>query len=381
MLITENKRKTEARKPVKKLLKSFGAVLLSTAISLGVAEMGTRSYVAHSVEKKLQDDKSRSGFSHNPFMIGYDCDLFEYDKDLGFRFPEGKMIGKDGFVSMEQVIENIKSSGKKVILNLGDSSTSGWNSNNVSKNNKNSKPFFTYRTYSDILAEKSDFYVINAGVPGYTSLQGKLYLKKLLAVLENAGIKVDYVTIYFGNNDSTWNVLEDRYKINDGEPKSYAYGVFKDLLHQVKRVSEENFKTNIEEMIMTTKTYGARPIVIVPSVRYHWKPGLRSELHEEEFWFAWAKVSPAIKDDLRKAIPLYEQERYLEAYELDNVIPRIKPGYLAALKRATEKQAVALVDTQGSIDEKKVSRYFVDYCHPTEKLNEIIVEKILLELK
>lgn len=381
MLRTENKRRDEVKKPVKKLLKSFGAVLLSTAITLGAAEIATRSYVTHSIEKKLQEDKSTSGFSHNPFMIGYDCDLFEYDKDLGFKFPEGRMIGKDDFVSMEQVIGDIKSSGKKVILNLGDSSTSGWNSNNIAKNNKNSKPFFTYRTYSDILAEKSDFYVINAGVPGYTSLQGRLYLGKLLATLENAGIKADYVTVYFGNNDSTWNVLEDRYKINDGEPKSYAYGVFKDLLNKTKRVSKEHLKTNIEEIIKIAKAHGARPIIIVPPVRLDWKPGLRAEMHENEFEGSLEKVPAPIKEELLHAREAYKKGDFSAAYELDVVIPRIKPSYIRILKEISKENGATVVEAQEQIDDSKSSAYFVDYCHPTEKLNEIIVEKILSEIR
>ena len=98
---------------------------------------------------------------------------------------EGKLIGKNSFVPLQEIVKAAKSHGGKIVLNLGDSSTSGWNSDMVAAGG--GTPFFTYKTYSDILSEKGLF-VINAGVPGYTSLQGKFYLKRLLSTFEKEGI-------------------------------------------------------------------------------------------------------------------------------------------------------------------------------------------------
>src|SRR3989344_4395017 len=167
-------------------------------------------------------EQVEDGFSDNPFMIGYDNRIFERDEELGFRFPGGNLVGDRDFISLDSVRQEVKCrTGYPVILNIGDSSTSGWDANKLSKGSQEaSAPFFTYSTYSDILRANPLFQnTINAGVPGYTSLQGRKYLERLLRQFAKTGLKVDTVTLYFGNNDGTYNKVEDKVRL-DGKMES-----------------------------------------------------------------------------------------------------------------------------------------------------------------
>ena len=157
---------------------------------------------------------SEEGFSDNPFMMGYDNNIFEEDLELGFRFPKRKLVGSKGFVKLKDVIRSI-CSGDKVVINIGDSSTTGWNSNKIYRGNKDpDAAFFTYKTYSQLLEEQSELVVVNAGVTGYTSLQGRKYLEILMKEFARKNISVDYVTIYLGNNDPVYNKYEDKVRLD-----------------------------------------------------------------------------------------------------------------------------------------------------------------------
>ncbi|MBI5389779.1 SGNH/GDSL hydrolase family protein, partial [Candidatus Woesearchaeota archaeon] len=186
-------------------------------------------------------------FSDNPLMIGYNNRIFEGDETLGFRFPDGKLITSQSFAPLEEIIRGVRT-GYPTFLNIGDSSTSGWNSNRTFKGNQDQNaPFFSYKTYSKLLEEQLFANVFNAGVPGYTSHQGKKSLHLLLKKIAKSGIKVDYVTIYLGNNDCTYNQCEDRVRLDAEIPSESSRG---------ERVTVEDYKRNIREMIETCRAYG-----------------------------------------------------------------------------------------------------------------------------
>ena len=101
----------------------------------------------------VRRERNPNGFSHNPIMIGYDARVFKGHNELGFSFPKSRLVGQAGFLELREVIRQIKiNSGYPVILNIGDSSTSGWNSERVYKDCSNPHAaFFTHKTYSDLL--------------------------------------------------------------------------------------------------------------------------------------------------------------------------------------------------------------------------------------
>jgi lysophospholipase L1-like esterase len=312
-----------------------------------------------------------SGFSDNPFMIGYDSRIFEEDEDFGFKFPEGKIITEDCFVDLDFIIQNTKrNTGYPVILNMGDSSTSGWNGNKVFQGNEDpNTPFFTYKTYSDILREHPTYQkTINAGVPGYTSLQGRKYLERLLKRLSREGIHVDYVTFYFGNNDSTYNGLEDKVRLEGKAESPQADG---------ERVTIKDFERNLESMINTAREYGAKPIIIIPPIHYDWEPGIRSDDHREESLEALKKIEGTeLARELDSARKAYEKRDYKKSCELDRVIPRLKPPYRKALRKIGRKTRTPIIDVQKRIPFTDNAEYFADYCHPLGKINRAISEQI-----
>lgn len=308
-----------------------------------------------------------TGFSDNPFMMGYDSRLYQADEELGFVFPQEQLVGAKKFVSLDSILRSIKKD-DRVILNLGDSSTSGWNSNKVYRGVKNPyAALFTHKTYSQILEEKYKVKAINAGVPGYSSLQGSKYVKRLLKRIAQRGIFVDAVTIYFGNNDSTYNQYEDKVRLDFKMPSN----------HHALRVNFEDFKKNICDIIETAKDYGAHPIVIMPVINYHWEPGIRSVHYKKEFHEALRTLKDSqVKKDLLRAIEYYHKGKLTQAAELDFVLPRIKKQYAAALTKVAKENHVPLIDIRKITPRTSTSKYFADYCHPLEKVNKIFAEKI-----
>jgi lysophospholipase L1-like esterase len=312
-----------------------------------------------------------NGFSNNPFMIGYDNRIFEGDDNLGFKFPGDRLISKEGFVELDKIIIKVmKNTGYPVILNMGDSSTSGWDSNKTFKGNENlNAPFFNYKTYSDLLEEQLFANVINAGVPGYTTYQGRKSLEILLKRLATEEVKADYVTIYFGNNDCTYNQIEDKVRIDRKKPSSRNRG---------ERVSLADYKRNIKSMIKTAREYGVKPILIVPPVHHDWEPGIRADKHREESVEILKQLgdSPLAKE-LQTAKGLYIQGKYRQACEKDRVLPRLKEKYRKALICLARETKTCMIDIQGNIPLTDNSDYFADYCHPIEKTNQMIVDRFI----
>lgn len=311
------------------------------------------------------------GFSDNPFMIGYDNRMYEGDRDLGFRFPEGRLVSSKEFVSLNSTIEDVRGkTGYPVILNIGDSSTSGWNGNKVFKGNKDpNAPFFTYKTYSDLMRKDPTYQnTINAGVPGYTSLQGRKYLKRLLKRFAMKGVQVDYVTIYFGNNDATYNQYEDKVRLDVKKESSNTRG---------ERVSIRDYQKNLESMIDTAQEYGVKPILISPPIHYDWEPGIRSVEHREESLKTLKELKNTnLRKEVETARRLYMQGKYKEACEKDRVLPRIKGQYKRALKKVARKTRIPIIEVQRIIPLTDNDKYFIDYCHPLEKINQVIADSV-----
>lgn len=305
-------------------------------------------------------------------MIGYDDRIYQADPELGFIFPKEQLIGVKKFVSLDSILFSVKKD-DTVILNLGDSSTSGWNSNKVYKGVKNPcAALFTYKTYSQILEEKYKVKAINAGVPGYSSLQGNKYLKRLLKKMAQSGIQADAITIYFGNNDSTYNQYEDKVRLDFKQPST----------ENTLRVSPEDFKKNMQDIVGTAEEYGARPIIVMPLINYDWEPGIRAIHYKKEFHQALSKLKDSqVKKDLLRAITFYGQGKLEKAAELDFVLPRIKKPYTTEFKKIARERHVSAIDIRKNIPRINTVKYFADYCHPREKINKILADKIFAVAK
>ncbi len=307
-------------------------------------------------------------FSENPVMIGYDNRIFEGDETLGFKFPDGRLITSKGFVSLDELIsKTIKC--YPVFLNIGDSSTSGWDSNRIFKGSEDlNAAFFSYKTYSDLLQEQLGSNVINAGVPGYTSYQGRRYLEILLKKLFKSRVRVDYVTIYFGNNDCTYNQYEDKVKLDAKMPSASSRG---------ERVNVEDFRQNLRYMIELCREYGARPILIIPPAHYDWEPGIRADKYREESLKILQNLGNGqLAQELEKARSLYEQCKFKQSCDTDRVLPRLKSAYRKALLQVARTTKTDMINVQSQIPLTDNAEYFADYCHPLERTNQMIVDRI-----
>src|SRR5260221_11300094 len=150
------------------LSRKIALAAASTAFALILCEVTARAVF----------ERGEGPFSHNPIIQkqAEQVDLFEPDPILGHRLRGGGFVGvyQPGLVSLEQIVSDERRVGKVFVLNLGDSSTSGWDSNVVVGNahrhqrgERLKSPFQDYQTYSDLLANDPSLYVVNAGVPGF----------------------------------------------------------------------------------------------------------------------------------------------------------------------------------------------------------------------
>ncbi len=306
----------------------------------------------------------------NPFVIGRDNAIFSPHDGLGFIVNNGDFVGRTKFINRSSAIEELKQGSGPIILNMGDSSTSGWHSDMLSRNrdNKPTDPYFHYKTYSDLMREVFDR-VINAGVSKYTSLQGMKYLALILRDFAKHNIYPDYVTLYFGNNDSVFSRIEDKTSID---------GMLPTRNDTYQRILLEDYEHNLKEMIRLSRCYGAIPIIIIPPRRYDWAPALRSQKYKEERDVGIEQLKPAkLRAELEKSSQLFLDGELEEALEKDVFLPRIKRKYVETLKKTANRQHVDIIDVQKEVPFRQSEEYFCDYCHPLEPTNELILREFM----
>jgi hypothetical protein len=316
--------------------------------------------------------------------------------------PGQDFLEEDGFSAYTETVERVRSSGKKVILSIGESSTSGWDTTitpvNRERKSKGLLPisaFFRYRNFTDILRDllSNDYEVLNAGVPGHSVLSGVRRLKMLRSLFERDGVKVDYTVVHYGNNDCLWEGnFHDSHHLSIRPNSPARFERFRRLFRPVRkdklvlRTTAREFGSYYRRLIGMAKNFGARAIIVQPEVPIYWKPGSRYV----DYDFDYMATLPGAKfalTELDKAKELwasvidapYSPEKIAtltEAVEHDFLIPRIKRSWLAELQAAARDTETPLVQTPVPRDEdEKV--YFVDYCHPREIINTRIAEQIV----
>lgn len=362
-------------------------------------------------EKELTQEEMGDRFD-NPIMKNQITgNQFVEDKRGEIRL-KGNFVGETGYVSLDDVVQEVRDSRKSIILNIGDSSTSGWDSDVVSLNREIKQrkgllydqekdaifPIFNYRTYSDCLRDivGNQYVVVNAGVPTHTSLNGLRRLKELVKDFRRAGVTIDYVTAYYGNNDSVCNGnVEEKNRVGIfGKLRRILSPVDQDY-QIVTRTNVEDFAKNMREIAHYCRVNNIFPILIEPAVPLYWEPGRRvkrkTEFDEDDaairavpsrvemFYRAacirWENGNKAFEEGAtERAIKFYE-----EAKEKDYITPRIKNHHVQALQYVSTAESVPLVQVdipRDRNDGKKGEGYFGDYCHPIERANKLYAEEI-----
>lgn len=329
----------------------------------------------------------------NPIIAAQTFDFpFVADPYLGHTMPAGReFLGEKHHISMDDMITEVKKTGKKSILNIGDSSTSGWDSNIVTQNRKRHAEgkallpaFFQYETYSDYLRSfvGAEYIVINAGVPAHTSLQGSRRIKLLLDRFQRENIPIQWVTVYYGNNDSVWDHnRQDRDWIvgkKDSVPSVAASPI-------ITRVMPDDYKSYVKDIMETCYKFGSNVIIIEPVTPIYWKPGTRvlNEELDRTRYPGSDKVYQLLDEARALWAPAIQQHFYSdlkrvaleEAREKDFVVPRIKRTHLAALRKLAHEARVPYLQIEPDRTQDDI-RYFVDYCHPIGEVNRLIASKI-----
>lgn len=208
-----------------------------------------------------------------PEVFDRDCDLFwrlRPGQTVTSRFFEGKTyrINEQGLRGPE--IPPVKN--EKRILLMGNSCMFGWGVSGE-------------QSTAGRLGQRLDsgFLVINAGVPGYSSLQGLRLLERDLVLL-----RPDYVVAMYGWNDE-WAAaggIADKDQKSPPRPlvaaqnmlaRWHTYRLLKKLLLSVTepdidslwsrtapvyRVSLDDFRTNLLEICRTAERFNAVPILV-----------------------------------------------------------------------------------------------------------------------
>jgi len=316
--------------------------------------------------------------------------------------PGQDFLEEDGFKTYGQMVAKIKANGKRVILSVGESSTSGWDTS-ISPVNRERKAkgllpisaFFRYKNFTDMLRDRvgDEFEVVNAGIPGHTALSGIRRLKMLQKRFARDGIVPSYVLIHYGNNDSLWEAnLQDKKHLRLHLHSPAVVEKFRNWRHKrvpdqmVLRSTVGDFGQYFLQMINYARKIGAPPIIVQPEIPIYWKPGSRFV----DFDFDQLATKPGAKIALAKLAeahdiwesvidkPYSEQKiQALEkAAELDFLVPRIKRPYLQELQRVARATQTPLIQTPVPRDEDEAN-YFIDYCHPRENVNKRIASMIV----
>lgn len=217
-------------------------------------------------------------------------DVFDKDHDLFWRLRPNQTITSQFFEGRTYNINSLGLRGYKVppksnkirVLVLGNSCTFGWG---VTLN----------ETYAEQLGQSlgDRFEIINGGIPGYTSYQGRIFFER-----ELVDLKPDYVLMMFGWNDhwAAANQIADKdqkfppafvISIQNFLARFHSYRLLKRLLinstdpdvatmfdreNPVYRVSVSDFSRNLTTICTIAREHGATPIVLtapIPSANYY----------------------------------------------------------------------------------------------------------------
>ncbi|MBN1365611.1 MAG: hypothetical protein JW976_12445 [Syntrophaceae bacterium] len=307
------------------------------------------------------------------------------------------------------------------VLCIGDSSTFGWK-----LDIRQTFPFILQKRLSQI---PGGVEVINAGVPGYSSWQSRLFLEDIIK-----SIHPHIVIIYSGNNDPSLSRYSDhdRYLLNSKSLViqnmanklflfQYLKGRFtsikpfklygtidvKVILKMKPRVNLAEYTNNINAMIDETLHYDSQPILVSSP----------SNL-AQPYFFTVISVFPQVNELLNKCRLSIKNQKYKEAetllkkaekidpqyydihflkgsllkitgkqgafsewekaLELHPFPERLKPSYIKVLRQLANSRNIQIIDLYQKFLElpNYPEQWFLDACHPNEKGQEFIAKQI-----
>jgi lysophospholipase L1-like esterase len=315
-----------------------------------------------------------------------------------------------------------KISGKTFrILCLGDSSTFGWG--------LDYKKIYPFLLEKELEKSFDKVRVYNAGVPGYTSFQTSKQLEKIVERMQ-----FDLVIAYVSNNETSFTGNSDRSKhdeyknwigIRELLNRFRFYQFLKEIILRPKpfnlignipleqlmrsppRVSPEEFRQNLKNIISHTKQKSTRMILATVPVNYshsdfleipHKSPAINSliasvskKIDSKDYWKALAQLNKGefdapdyykIKFLRGKVLKILGDEHYLRefdsAIELHPFPDRLKNSYNQMIIDTANEYQVPLVDLRMAFRDSDHGNdnLFFDAAHPNEKGHQIIADML-----
>jgi lysophospholipase L1-like esterase len=333
---------------------------LITVAALGIMELACRQYGS----ARLADSDFRFYIRHvdNDLRLDYIVEdpllMWSLKPDYKSRHVS---ISSQGFRDM--AYDKEKAAGVFRILCLGDSSTFGY-------------PIPLELTYHALLEERLNrergeagrrYEVINAGVLGYTSLQGlDMYL------FRGAEFKPDLVTAFFGANESvTRFYLSDADIMKPGRPRWLRIFVNQWLLKSsLARVIQKNFSD-----IADKESPVARPLKERLSVEDFRQTILKLKDACDQNGARLVLISPTLRigeRDRKRAMKIVRYRQVLEQTAAEAGIP------LLTIREMTEygdaKDSEALFQKTDSIHPSPAGHLLI-----MQRLHDFLIENGLLE--
>lgn len=306
---------------------------------------------------------------------------------------------------------------RKTVICLGDSATFGWRVSQA-----DSYPAQLERLLQTNRDSTGEWQVLNAGVPGYCSLQIGATFQLLLE-----HVRPDVVIVCASNNE-TWPVSPDN-KPGEPKPESSLHKALRQSRFlrwagdqvsprqaapfsshrdrgSVNRVDPEVFASEIEEVILLCRQFGARPILLAPPANLRVVfPGGDSGEWEAIYHEVFALVDQQQLDEANRIVeglankfpkshhPIWmrgfllehsgkmeEAKRAFEnAFEIAPFLDRCRPSYRRILQTIAERESIPFADANDLMRSQNSTfpDTFLDHCHPTVEGHQRIAEGLL----
>lgn len=283
-------------------------------------------------------------FENRFFLVNRALDypeVFKKDRDLFWRLRPSQTIQSRFFEGKEYRINSYGLRGAEIsgdnavirIIGLGNSCTFGWGVTDE----------ITYlKQFEKLINDDSNLpsvQVINAGIPGYSSFQGKLFLEEKILPLEP-----DMVLIMFGWNDQ-WAAAGNIADKDQEFPPQVIIGM-QNLLSRLElyrvmkkvilslteeplekrlakedivyRVDSEDFYENLKEMIKLCREEGILPVVLtspIPNLETYYPSGMKSPMHQyHEFYNDLARIA-AMEGEAPMIDIARDFDQYVDLYD------------------------------------------------------------------
>ena len=281
--------------------------------------------------------------------------FLEYDPLLLWRLrtpnPDFN-ISKQGL--RDEIIPETKSSWEYRILCLGDSCTWGHG-----LDYKDAYPTTLEKNLNNRTFKKMFFRVVNAGVPGYSSDQGKKYFQEKLN-----WVHPDLVTVYFGRNDH--RIL----------PAQWQNKHDKDQL-QIRR---GNSIAELKLLLGATRTYQLISLGIYKIKEksgYLPPPPAQAPLGRDEKRLPEENRRVTTYDfiqNLREIARIAHQRNAEILLVTSPVYPDTTGNYNDTIREMAQLHEYPILDAEKAFKKQGICQLLLDDCHPNVRGSEILAE-------